>query len=61
MEVVAPGHGPRPSGKAGRTALIVLLLLVRWLLSRLRPGRFVTKYSHVVLRVAHREHVGFSL
>lgn len=28
--------------------------------SRLRPGRFVIRYSHATARLAHREQVGFS-
>lgn len=31
------------------------------LFSRLRPGRFVKKYSHAMLRLSHLEHVGFCL
>ena len=64
VELVLPLHGPGPAGRAGLAKSVaseLLPLFVGWLLSRLRPGRFVTKYSHVMPRLSHREHVGFSL
>jgi hypothetical protein len=42
---------------------LLLMLLDEWLglLSRLRPGRLMKEYWHVMPRSEHREHIGFSL
>lgn len=48
---------PQPHSIAPEVELVSPVYLLSW---RLRPGRFSTKYWHVMPRCWHREHSGFS-